>query len=309
MSSDTNTPVINLYQARATLSPRETLTNLARDCDVLGVTAADVYGDFPATAATSSLRAFEAEVASYLGKEDAMFLPSGVMAQNIVLAISRGKGNSRFLCHHTSHLLLHEHNAYQELLQMEALVVGEEEKDAEIRDAMRFDSVLTTLTQNNSSTPTTNKPGVILLECPHREVGGKVTPLSEIVQLSQYCRQENIHFHMDGARLWEALPHYTAEDTISIAEFTRHFDSLYISFYKGLGGLSGAMLVGEKEYIKEARIWLRRFGGNVFTLLPYHIAAWSGFRNNRDLMTGRMLRLKEVVRAVTEALKLEGTLQ
>ena len=58
------------------------------------------------------------------------------------------------------------------------------------------------------------------------------------------------------------------------------FDSVYISFYKGLGAISGAMLIGDKAFCDEARVWLRRFGGNLYTLLPYAVDSWDGFQKN-----------------------------
>ena len=54
-----------------------------------------------------------------------------------------------------------------------------------------------------------------------------------------------------------------------MSEIASVFDSVYISFYKGLGSISGAMIMGEKDFCDEARVWLRRFGGNLYTLLPY----------------------------------------
>lgn len=58
------------------------------------------------------------------------------------------------------------------------------------------------------------------------------------------------------------------------------FDSVYISFYKGIGAISGAMLIGDIAFCDEARVWLRRFGGNLYTLLPYAVDSWDGFQTN-----------------------------
>ena len=63
-------------------------------------------------------------------------------------------------------------------------------------------------------------------------------------------------------------------------EIASVFDSVYISFYKGLGALSGAMLMGNSDFCEEARIWLRRFGGNLYTLLPYAVDSWHGYKNH-----------------------------
>lgn len=68
--------------------------------------------------------------------------------------------------------------------------------------------------------------------------------------------------------------------SLTLSELASPFDSIYISFYKGLGALSGAMLLGTNDFCAQARIWLRRFGGNLYTLVPYAVSAWSGYRNH-----------------------------
>lgn len=75
-----------------------------------------------------------------------------------------------------------------------------------------------------------------------------------------------IHLHMDGARIWEASGsqkydiHHTNNCQEIILNISKHFDSIYVSFYKGLGGITGAMLLGTNDFISKARVWQRRFG-------------------------------------------------
>lgn len=102
--------------------------------------------------------------------------------------------------------------------------------------------------------------------------------------------------HMDGARLWEASAAYNKP----LSDICALFDTIYVSFYKGLGGLTGAMLLGTEECILESRIWLRRFGGNLYTLMPYAVSAWAGFRANANAFQGRLKRLQQVVALVTD---------
>ena len=64
----------------------------------------------------------------------------------------------------------------------------------------------------------------------------------------------------------------------SVKETAEPFTSVYVSFYKGLGAISGAMLLGDAEFISEARVWLQRMGGNLYSVLPYAVSAWDGFR-------------------------------
>ncbi|MFN2460131.1 MAG: beta-eliminating lyase-related protein [Candidatus Velthaea sp.] len=87
------------------------------------------------------------------------------------------------------------------------------------------------------------------------------------------ARQRGAQVHLDGARLWECAPFYARP----YADVAALFDSVYVSFYKGLGALAGAMLAGPAAFVAEARIWLRRHGGNLYTLFPYAFAAEQSF--------------------------------
>ena len=80
--------------------------------------------------------------------------------------------------------------------------------------------------------------------------------------------------HLDGARLLESLPHYGRP----AAEVAALFDSVYLSLYKGLGGISGCLLAGEEQLVAEAREWRHRHGGTLFELWPYAAAGLAGLR-------------------------------
>lgn len=268
------------------MSPEETLRQLAEQCEELGIKTWDIYGDFHLTKTDSFLRRFEGELAKEFQKEDAVFMPSGVMAQSIALLIhSKGiQGRQSFACHATSHLLLHEQKGFSELCQMEAISLPRTEVGIGFGvEPLSYSQIAEYLDTKGSENIST-----LLLELPHRELGGKITPWEDILRLRQLTSTMGIAFHCDGARIFEATTGYGRTP----AELAQPFDSLYISFYKGLGGISGAMLLGSKEFCDEARIWLRRFGGNLYTLLPYVVSAWNGYRNQWQLATtselGRM---------------------
>lgn len=172
-----------------------------------------------ATCATDSsdsyLRKFEEEVASDLGMEDAVFMPSGVMAQSIALLIhsqhdteSRRK---RFACHHSSHILLHEENGYRELLNMEPLVINTANKNNGFRvRPVLFSDVKAAFEQINNGSEE-EMVSTLVLELPHRELGGKLTPWEDVLQIRQLCDQKGAKFHCDGARLFEAGAGYGYE--------------------------------------------------------------------------------------------------
>ena len=169
-------------------------------------------------------------MASAFAKEDAVFMPSGVMAQNIALLIHGGKRETlddysllkkrnrpkMFACHHSSHLLLHEEEAYKELLAMDAVIVSTRHKVAQngvsippmglsdVNDAFQIAS-------NGVSGDTTLKTNglvALILELPHRELGGKLTPWAEVVEIGNRCRREGVKYHCDGARIFESSAAY-----------------------------------------------------------------------------------------------------
>ena len=92
----------------------------------------------------------------------------------------------------------------------------------------------------------------------------------------------------------------------SLTELVQLFDSAYVSFYKGLGGVTGAMLLASHATIACAKIWLRRFGGNVYSLMPYAVSCQSGFRANRLSFPARLQHMQLVVGAVSAALATGG---
>jgi len=258
---------VSLQQPHPVSTPAATFTLLAQDCEKLGVSSFDVYGDFESNTTSSYLRQFERKVAHEFGKEDAVFMPSGVMAQSIALLIH---GKKTFACHESSHLLLHEQEAYQHLLHMNPIVISTATETSFQSRPLEFDNVKKALSEESDV-------GTLILELPHRELGGKCTPWQDLLEMQRYCKSRNIMFHCDGARIFEATAGY---DNKSVKELAELFDSVYISFYKGLGGLSGAMLLGTRDFCDEARVWLRRFGGNLYTLLPYAVSGWSGYLRN-----------------------------
>lgn len=104
--------------------------------------------------------------------------------------------------------------------------------------------------------------------------------------------------------------------SMTLPQVTAPFDTVYVSFYKGLGGISGAMLLGSSSFCAEARLWLRRFGGNLYTLLPYATSAWAGYRlkigrpdGNGDGEGLTFFEKREKLRRVVKALSQDDIVQ
>lgn len=218
---------------------------------------ADRYGE------GELIEGFERKVATLLGKAAAVFMPSGTMAQLIALRIwCERKGIRRIAMHATSHLELHEERAYAHLHGLDATLLGARERPTEARDLAALLA--------KSVADSTEPPAALLVELPAREIGGRLPAWEEIEALSALAHDHGMRLHMDGARLWEAREYFAPR---SLADLCAPFDSVYVSFYKGIGALAGAMLLGPEDFIAEARIWRRRQGGTLVQLHPFVASA------------------------------------
>lgn len=218
---------------------------------------------------------FEQEVADLLGKEAAVFMPSGTMAQQIALRIwSDRAGNKTTAFHPTSHLELHEHMAYRELHHLEAVLLGQADRLFTLEDLQQNQTPLSSL----------------LIELPQREIGGQLPTWDELKAIIQHAHDQGTKLHLDGARLWECQPYYDRP----YKEIVADFDSVYVSFYKILFGLPGAALAGPADFITEARIWMRRHGGNLVHMFPNAISAKIGLDKQLPQIPAYVRKAKDV---------------
>jgi len=201
----------------------------------------------------------EAEVCKLLGKPAAAFMPSGTMAQQIALRIHADRNGSRVVAFHpTCHLEIHEDKAYQRLHNLLGVTVGDPK----------------TLFTLDDLRGVQGKLAAVLFELPQREIGGVLPAWKELRAQVAYVRSRGAAVHLDGARLWESTPFYRKTP----AQVAALFDTVYVSLYKGLGGLAGACLAGPKDVIEEARAWRKRHGGTLFGMWPNAAAALAGFK-------------------------------
>lgn len=224
------------------------------------------------------LEELEKDLASRFDKPAALFLPTGTMAQQIALKLwSLQAGTPRVAVPLHSHLELHEHDAHAVLSGLEPVPVGQFERVVTAADLAALDDPLAAL----------------LVELPAREIGGKLPTWDELELLVSEARARGVRLHLDGARCFEAAAGYGR----SLAQLAALFDSVYVSLYKGIGGLAGAALLGDEDWIAEARIWKRRYGGDPITLLPFAASVHMRLDDRAEQMDAYVLRAKELARA------------
>jgi threonine aldolase len=201
-----------------------------------------------------SLRTFEDSLVELFGHDDCVFLQSGTMAQLISMRVwTDQKNNSLIAFHPTCHLEIHEQNSYKVLHNLQSELMGQKNRLLNIEDLKNLKS----------------NPASVILELPQREIGGQLPSWEELNEQIEYLHSKDIIVHLDGARLWECAPYYKK----SYQEIAMLFDSVYVSFYKGIGAIAGAALLGPSDFIKEARVWNRRHGGNLITASPLYLSA------------------------------------
>jgi threonine aldolase len=227
----------------------------------------------------------EEEIATRLGKPAALFLPTGVMAQQATLRIHadrRGRRNVAF--HPLCHLESHEERAYQHLHGLFGVPVGS-----------RFEPM------TRESLDSVRDPlAALLIELPQRDLGGTLPRWNELVAQVEWAREREAAVHLDGARLWEAAPFYSRTHKKSLIDICELFDTVYVSFYKGLGGIAGCCVAGERDVIDELSLWRTRQGGRAFMLWPYAGAALTALRERAGLMDRYYRRGKEIGLALAD---------
>jgi threonine aldolase len=133
-----------------------------------------------------------------------------------------------------------------------------------------------------------------MLELPLREPGYLLPTWDDLVAIVGHARDRGARVHFDGARLWESTV-YLGQDLATVAALA---DTVYVSFYKTLGSLAGAALVGPADVMTEARVWRRRYGGHMFQQWPSAVMAMAGL----DRILPRIPSYVEHARVVAEAL-------
>lgn len=252
---------------------KETLLSLADAAEANG--PQDLYGE------GELIQQLEQDIAQRLGKEAALFLHKGVAAQLAAMRVwTAGRTGAQVVMHRKSHIELDEAQAYEHVLGLRGIRLGQGDQPFKVDDLAAL----------------VEKPALVVVELPLRRAGFRLPAWSELEAISAWCRQQQVPLHFDGARLWEASAGY-GRDLPTIAALA---DSVYVSFYKGLGGLAGCALAGPADFIKQVRLWQTRLAGNLYTVFPYVLSATIGLRTQWPRMAEYHQRALQLAKALTE---------
>lgn len=202
----------------------------------------DVYGEDP------SVRELEERTAKLLGKEAALFVPSGTMANQIAIAVHCRPGDE-VIVGEDAHVMLYESGAGPALSGVQFRVVGRgglfTAKDAEAA-----------LHPNDHHYAPT---GLIEVENTSNRGGGRVFPQREILEIKKLADATKLPMHLDGARLWNA---HAATD-LALSELAAPFDTVSVCFSKGLGAPVGSIVAGTRAHVDRAHRRRKMLGGGM----------------------------------------------
>ncbi|MFE0176099.1 threonine aldolase family protein [Streptomyces sp. NPDC059002] len=240
----------------------------------------DMYGD--AIVAT-----LEEQVAGLLGKEAAAFFPTGTMAQQVALRCWAGRtGNATVALHPMSHPQLHEEDALSVVSGLRTVHPTHERRMPTADEVREHGEPF----------------GTLMLELPLRDAGYVLPTWEELEEVVAAARERDAVVHFDGARLWESTAHFGHP----LTEIAGLADSVYVSFYKSLEGLSGAALAGPRTLVEEARVWRHRYGGQLFQQYPAIVSALLGLKNTLPRLPEYVAHARVVAEALREGFAAAG---
>ncbi len=203
----------------------------------------DVYGEDP------TVNALEARAAQLLGKEAALFVPTGVMANQLCIRVHTRPGDE-VIVEQTAHVIRYEGGSASALSQVQLCCVEGE------RGLLSADRVAEAIRPHDIHHPPTT---LLCLEQTHNVGGGSVYPLSTILEITTLAADRGLASHLDGARLFNAA---TASG-VSAVEFARPFDTVSFCLSKGLGAPVGSLIVSTGDRIAALRRLRKMFGGGM----------------------------------------------
>jgi threonine aldolase len=221
-----------------------------------------VFGDDP------TVLALQERVAGILGKEAALYMPSGTMTNQVAVRTHTEAGDEIML-DASAHIYYYEAGAPAALSGvMCRLLQGKRGifTADDVRSALRLGDVHFAPSK------------MICIENTHNRGGGSIWPIEAIAGIAGLARENNLKMHMDGARLWNA----SVATGIPEAEYAQFFDSVSVCFSKGLGAPVGSALAGSAAFINRARRFMKQFGGGMRQAGIIAAGALYALENHRD---------------------------
>ena len=198
-----------------------------------------------------TVRRLEARTCELLGKERALFFPSGTMANQVAVWLLAERG-TEVLLDADAHLVHWEHAGL-------AALAGVQIRPVAPASGRRVFDAVTLAAAIRPASPHAPRASLVCAEDTHNGAGGIVTSPAALGEIATVARAARLPLHLDGARLWNAAVAMGAEP----AEFARHAETVMVAFSKGLGAPVGAVLAGSAAAMRDAWVVRKRLGGGM----------------------------------------------
>ncbi len=242
----------------------------------------DVFGEDP------TVNRLEEYVAELLGKEAALYAPSGTMTNQIGVHVGTARGDE-VLIHDGAHIFVYEVGAPALLSSVQLRTLSGE------KGVIDPDTLRAAVRPENVHFP---RSRLLCLENTHNTAGGTVYPLEDFAAVAGAARELGLKVHLDGARLFNAQ----AATGIPAREWCEHADTVSICSSKGLGAPVGSLFAGDEETIGEARRARKAFGGGMRQAGMIAAASLYAFEHNVE----RLAEDHERARKLAEGLRGAG---
>jgi len=201
----------------------------------------DVWGDVP------TVNALQKRCAELFGKEDASFVPSGTMANQVSIR-SQTQPGDEIIVHEESHIVRYEAGGAAALSGCSfATARGDNGifEAQDVRDLIRSDDAHL------------GRSRLVALENTHNRGGGTIWPLQQLIDVCETAKHYGLRTHLDGARIWNAV----VASGVEPAVWAKPFDTVAVCFSKGLGCPAGSLVLGDEETIHKVRRFRKMYGG------------------------------------------------
>jgi threonine aldolase len=245
----------------------------------------DVFKEDP------TVNKLEEYIAELLGKEAALYVPSGVMGNQICLNVLTDPGDE-VICDREAHIFNYESSSPARLSGIQLYPL---DGKLGILTAVQVEPYIRTTAYHMPRTK------VIEVENTHNRAGGTIWPIENIVALKNLAKKHNLFCHLDGARIWNAC----IETGLSPKDYVQHFDTVSCCFSKGLGAPVGSAIAGSKEFVKEAYRVRKAWGGGMRQVGILAAAALYAVKNNRERLKEDHIRAKRLAERINSNTNLE----
>lgn len=246
----------------------------------------DVFKEDP------TVNKLEEYTADLLGKEAALFVSSGVMANQVCLNVLTNPGDE-VICERDAHIFNYESGSPAAISGIQLCPVDGKNGVITVKQVEPL--------IRPSSAYYMPRTKVIALENTHNRAGGSIYPLEKIIEMKELVKKYNLLFHLDGARIWNA----SVATGIPVKDYAGHFDSVSCCFSKGLGAPVGSIVAGTKDLIKEAFRVRKAWGGGMRQSGILAAAALYALQNNIQRLSEDHEKAKILAKAIDENPNLE----